>query len=63
MSSELLFRLRCLLRRAAAENDLDDELRAHIRDRAADLERSGLDPADALRRARLDFCAIEKLKE
>ena len=43
--------------------DLDDELRAHICNRAADLERSGVDAATAERRARMEFGAFERYRE
>ena len=45
------------------ERDMDDELRFHLESRAADLVRSGLPPAEAARRARLEFGAVEGYKE
>jgi predicted permease len=42
---------------------MEEELRAHIQDRANDLERSGVPHADAGRRARLEFGGYQKFKE
>jgi predicted permease len=47
----------------ATEADLDEELRAHIELRAADLERSGLPHTEALRRAAIEFGGRERFKE
>jgi len=52
-----------LFHRASVENDTDEELRAHVQNRADDLERSGLARTEAERRARVEFGAHEKLKE
>jgi putative ABC transport system permease protein len=52
-----------LFRRKRLESAMDEELRSHIVNRAADLERSGLVPAEALRRARLEFGGYQKYKE
>src|SRR6266576_3460638 len=49
--------------RSQTENELEEELRAHIEHRAADLERSGLDRAEAERRARIEFGSTERFKE
>src|SRR4029077_4782275 len=51
------------LRRSQTENELEEELRAHIQLRADDLERSGLGRREAERRARLEFGAHERFKE
>jgi len=45
------------------ESEMDAELRFHIEALAADLVRSGLSRQEALRRARLEFGAIERVKE
>jgi len=37
------------------EDEMDEELHAHVQHRTDDLERSGLDPAEAERRARIEF--------
>jgi putative ABC transport system permease protein len=52
-----------LFRRRRLENEMAEEIRAHIEARASDLERSGLGPAEAQRRARVEFGAIERYKE
>lgn len=52
-----------LLHRARVENDTEEELRAHVQNRADDLERSGLTRAEAERQARIEFGAHEKFKE
>jgi len=52
-----------LFRRSQSEGDLDEELRVHVRNRADDLERSGLTRAEAERRARIEFGGHEKFKE
>jgi hypothetical protein len=49
--------------RSRVEDEMDAELRAHIQDRASDLERSGLPRAEAERRARLEFGGCQKYKE
>jgi len=59
--------LRALLssffRRQRLDADLDEELRTHIAQHADHLERSGVPPAEAQRRARLAFGSLEKAKE
>jgi putative ABC transport system permease protein len=52
-----------LSRRSQIESELDEELRAHIANRADDLERSGLPRAEAERRARIEFGGQERYKE
>ena len=52
-----------LLRRARVETETEEELRAHVQNRADDLESSGLTRAEAERRARIEFGAHEKFKE
>ena len=52
-----------LVRRGHVESDMEEELRAHVENRADDLERSGLTRAEAERRARIEFGAHEKFKE
>jgi len=54
---------RAISGRAALERDMDDELRFHLESRAADLARSGVPPAEAARRARIEFGAVEGYKE
>ncbi len=60
--SQLSF-VSALFHRSQSEAEMDEELRAHIQDRADDLERSGFSRADAERRARLEFGAYQKFKE
>jgi predicted permease len=52
-----------LFRRPGLEEEMKNELRAHIQSRADDLARSGLTRAEAERRARIEFGAAEKFKE
>ncbi len=62
---KLLALLRSMFDRARIEKDkdTDEELRAHVLDRAEDLERSGLTRAEAERRARIEFGGHERFKE
>jgi predicted permease len=55
--------LRRLARRDRFESGMSEEIAHHLELRAADLEREGLAPAEALRRARLEFGADERWKE
>jgi putative ABC transport system permease protein len=55
--------LRTWIRRSAFEDEMRDEMCFHLDARAADLVRGGLSPADAARRARLEFGSIEKQKD
>lgn len=52
-----------LFRHKLVENETDEELRTHVQNRTEDLERSGLTPAEAKRRARIEFGNHEKFKE
>src|SRR6201999_2609797 len=52
-----------LIDRARLRDEIDEELRAHIEDRASDLERSGLPRVEAERAARLEFGGDEKFKQ
>src|SRR5712672_3467375 len=52
-----------LFHRSQFDNEMEEELRAHIRDRANDLERSGVPRAEAERRARIEFGGYQKYKE
>ncbi|PYT83355.1 MAG: multidrug ABC transporter substrate-binding protein [Acidobacteria bacterium] len=49
--------------RARVDSEMEEELRAHVRNRADDLERSGSTRAEAERQARIEFGAHEKFKE
>ncbi len=50
-------------RRSQTEREMEEELRSHIQHRAEDLQRSGLDRAEAERRARIEFGSPERFKE
>ena len=52
-----------LLHRSEIAKEVDEELRSHVHLRADDLERSGLDRAEAERRARIEFGGYVKSKE
>jgi predicted permease len=54
---------RGVLGRGRLEREMADEIAFHIEARAAELERRGLEPAEALRQARLEFGAVDRYKE
>jgi len=60
---DLLFRLRMLFRRHAAENELHDELRFHLEQQVAKYVKSGMTEAEAVRRARLEFGGLDQVKD
>src|SRR5229473_2431721 len=51
------------LRRSRLEHEMDAELRFHVEAYAEDLMRSGVARHEAMRRARLEFGGIERVKE
>jgi len=51
------------LRRSRMESEMDAELRFHVEAYAEDLMRSGVARHEAMRRARLEFGGIERVKE
>ena len=55
--------LKSLVARTRFERDMGDELRLHVEHRADDLVTSGLSRDEALRRARIEFGAVERYKE
>jgi predicted permease len=63
MFDDLRYRLRALFRPSSVERELDDELRFHIEQHAAMEERAGVAPDEALRRARLAFGGVDRMKE
>ena len=63
MLDDLRFRLHTLLRRNAAEGDLDDELRFHLERAAERHVARGLSPREARRRARLEFGQVDAVKD
>ena len=52
-----------IFRRSPRTDEMDEELRSHMQLRADDLERSGLDRAQAERQARIEFGGRERYKE
>ncbi len=52
-----------LFRRERLDHSMEEELRFHIAERAADLQRSGVPIAEAERRAQLEFGGMENYKE
>ncbi|MFL5578861.1 MAG: ADOP family duplicated permease [Gemmatimonadaceae bacterium] len=54
---------RALFRRADAERELDDELRAYVELLAAEKVRAGMDPAAARRSALLETGGVDQVKE
>jgi len=59
----LRFRLATLFQRSQVNAEMDDELRSHIQLRADDLEHSGVDRAEAERKARIEFGGYQRVKE
>ena len=52
-----------LVHRSAMRNELEEELRDHLRHRADDLERSGISRTEAERQARIEFGGFEHYRE
>jgi putative ABC transport system permease protein len=63
MLTDVLYRLRALLRRKSVESEMDDELRAHLEQQVEKYVRSGLPREEAARRARLEFGGLDQVKE
>jgi putative ABC transport system permease protein len=63
MMSDLLYRLRALFRRESMEAELDEELRVHVERQVQRYMRSGLPREEAARRVRLEFGALDEVKE
>lgn len=59
----LRLRIATLFQRSRISSEMEAELRSHIQLRADDLERSGMDRAEAERRARIEFGGRERYKE
>ena len=55
MLNDLRIRLRSVLRKAAVETELEDELRFHFERQVEKNKQAGMSPEDAMRRARLAF--------
>lgn len=52
-----------LFERAQVEDDLAEQVAAHLSERTSELLASGLSPAEANRQARLEFGSVERYKE
>lgn len=63
MISSIRILLAALFQRDRNEAEMAQELKFHMESRAADLERTGLSPQDAKRRARVEFGGVESYKE
>jgi predicted permease len=59
----LRFRIATLFQRSQVDAEMEEELRSHVEHRADDLERSGIERAEAERRARIEFGGREKYKK
>ena len=59
----MLLHWRSLFRRRRFESEMDGEFAFHLESRTADLVRAGLSPAEAARRARLEFGADGRYRE
>jgi predicted permease len=55
--------LHATLRRSEMETEIDTELRFHMEEYAEDLVRKGVSREEALRRARLEFGGVERVKQ
>lgn len=60
---EVRYRLRALTRGAALDRDLDVEIDAHLEREAEVLQRHGLSPDEARRRAKLAFGGVQAVRE
>src|SRR5215510_11687498 len=58
-----MYWLRRLFRKEKTEKQLDSELRFHIEQLTADYVNSGMSPAEAQRRAKIEFGGLEGVKE
>jgi predicted permease len=56
-------RIAAIFQRFEVRADMDEELRSHVEHRADDLERDGMNRAEAERRARIEFGGRERYKE
>ncbi|MEQ9397644.1 MAG: ABC transporter permease [Longimicrobiales bacterium] len=61
--SEVWFRIRAVFARDGMERDLDDEFAFHLEMEERKLVAGGMSPADARRRARVEFGGVERQKE
>ncbi len=63
MLNDLFFRIRHLLRRNVAAEELEQELRFHRERQLEKYRQSGLGEAEALRRLRMSFGGVDQVKE
>ena len=63
MLSDLLYRIRALLRRRTVDRELADELHFHLEHQTEKHVAAGMSPAEAARRARLDFGGLTQVTE
>jgi predicted permease len=63
MLSDVMLRMRAIFSRSALERELDQEMRFHFDQLVEKFIASGLAPAEAQRRARLEFGGFEQTKE
>src|SRR5438552_193018 len=63
MLTDLLYRLRALLRGRAVERELEEELRFHLEHEIHKNVASGLSRDEATRRARIVFGGVDQVKE
>jgi len=61
--SEIRERMRALFRRGRDEHELDEELRFHLQMQVEEYVRLGMEPAEARRRAAIEFGGVERVKE
>src|ERR1051325_10769954 len=61
--TRVLMWLRAAFRRRNVKSDLDREIALHIEMQTAELIRRGVDPADAARRARVEFGGMDRTRE
>jgi len=61
--SDIRYRIRAVARRSAVEREMNEELRFHLEREADKYEARGLARDEALRRARIAFGGVERVKE
>jgi predicted permease len=63
MLTDLMLRIRSLVRRQAVERELDDELRFHLEQQVEAYQQAGLSRDEAIRRTKLEFGSLDQIKE
>jgi len=61
--NDLRYRARAIFRRDAVERELDEELRSHLEHEAEKYARDGMTREEAVRRARLAFGGVDRIKD